>query len=160
MDKGKYGRKDRLIKQKRHDAYQEDMKLPEPSRCTECGAIFVNGHWTWKETAQEAYDAQCPACRRIADNYPAGYVTLKGEFMKIHHDEIFNLIHNVEEREKSERPLERIISIEESNGQAFIKTTGVHIARRIGEALARSYHGDYDFQYADGEKVIRVNWER
>ncbi len=160
MDKGKYGRKDRLIKQKRHDTYQENMKLPEPAQCTDCGAVFSQGHWTWKESPAGAHQTQCPACRRIADQYPAGYVTLKGPFIALHREEIFNLIHNTEALEKSERPLERIMSIEERDGQTLIKTTGVHIARRIGEALARSYHGEYDFQYAEGEKIIRVNWER
>jgi len=30
MEKSQHGRKDRLIKQKRHDAYLETNKLPEP----------------------------------------------------------------------------------------------------------------------------------
>jgi len=39
-------------------------------------------------------------------------------------------------------------------------TTGVHIARRIGESLSRACQGDYSFQYGDAEKIIRVFWSR
>ena len=66
----------------------------------------------------------------------------------------------MERLEKSERPLERIILINEGKAKTVITTTGIHVARRIGEALARSYQGSYNFQYADGEKSIRVFWER
>ncbi len=43
MDKGIYKRQDRLIKEKRHDVYQEWGKIPESTLCTECGALFLNG---------------------------------------------------------------------------------------------------------------------
>jgi len=41
-----------------------------------------------------------------------------------------------------------------------VTTTGIHVARRIGEALARAYKGDLSYQYAEGEKRIRVYWRR
>jgi len=49
-----------------------------------------------------------------------------------------------------------------SNGKGtmLVTTTGVHLARRIGEALSRSYKGEFSFQYGDGEKTLRVYWER
>jgi hypothetical protein len=34
--------------------------------------------------------------------------------------------------------------------------TGIHLARRIGEALKHAYQGDLDFTYGDGEKGIRM----
>jgi len=108
----------------------------------------------------QANEAVCQACRRIADNYPAGYVDLKGAFVKEHHDETLNLVLNEEKREKSERPLERIITIVDGADRVSITTTGVHIARRIGEALSRAYNGGLSFQYADDEKCIRVLWQR
>jgi len=46
MYKGLYERKDRLIKEKRHDVYRERIKCPEPTLCTECGALFLNGRWS------------------------------------------------------------------------------------------------------------------
>ena len=43
---------------------------------------------------------------------------------------------------------------------ASVTTTGIHQARRIGEALSRAYKGDLTIQYADGEQSIRVYWQR
>ncbi len=156
----RYGRKDRLIKERRHDPYQERGKCPEPTRCTACGAVFASGRWTWQSGPENAHQAVCPACRRIADNFPAGYVQLEGPFLQSHREEITNLVQNAEQREKSDRPLERIIAIKQENQHTLITTTGVHVARRIGQALISAYSGDLSFNYADDERSIRVIWHR
>ena len=160
MVRSQYGRQDRLLKEKRHDVYAEKSKFPEPTRCQECGAIFENGRWSWRTTDKEVNQIICPACRRIADKCPAGIIELKGEFFRIHKEEILNLIRNIEKQEKGERALERIMSIKEGRQYTVVTTTGIHLARRIGEALARSYKGEYSFQYADAETTIRIHWER
>lgn len=160
MDKGRHGRKDRLIKEKRHDVYRESGKWPEPTLCTECGALFANGRWCWRKPSAQAHETVCPACRRVLDNLPAGYIELKGTFLQKHYDEILNLARNIEQQEKGEHPLERIMTITDERDCTRVTTTGVHIARRIGEALSRSYNGDFSFQYADDEKSIRVYWQR
>ena len=41
-----------------------------------------------------------------------------------------------------------------------IRTTGIHLARRMGDALKRSYQGDYALRYESGDKAVRINWER
>jgi NMD protein affecting ribosome stability and mRNA decay len=153
-------RKDRLIKDSRKDTYIDQITLKDPAICSKCNAVYTNGRWTWKTTEQTTSKTTCPACRRISDNYPAGYIEIKGNFFQIHSTDILNLINNTEQLEKNERPLERIISITEHENKTVITTTGIHIARRIGEALNRSYQGNFLFQYADGEKSIRVFWER
>lgn len=158
--KGLHGRKDRLIKEKRHDAYQEKNKWSEPSQCTQCGALFVNGRWAWRQTPIKPYEVICPACRRIADRYPAGYVELKGPFFAEHLDEILNLIHNTEAQEKSEHPLERIMATTPEANLLLVTTTGLHLARRIGEALMRAYKGELTFKYAAGDEQVRVYWRR
>lgn len=160
MDKGSYERKDRLIREKRHDAYQERNKWPEPTLCPECGALFVGGRWCWKESAEKANQALCPACRRNADNCPAGQIEIKGEFFKEHYDEVLNLIRNTERQENKRHPLERIMSIVDEGDHTLVTTTGIHIARRIGEAMSRSYKGEFSFKYAEGGKNIRVYWQR
>jgi len=160
MDKSQYGRRDRLIQEERHDSYREDKKWPEPTACTECNAVYVEGRWTWHELPLQANRVVCPACRRIAEDYPAGYLELKGSFFKTHREELLNLIRNEEEAEKGEHPLERIIDITEKDEGALITTTGIHIARRIGNALSQAYKGDLSFTYGDGEKTIRMLWDR
>jgi hypothetical protein len=153
-------RKDRLIKDNRKDAYVDQIVLKETSICSKCSAVYSSGRWTWGTTDQTTTKTVCPACRRINDNYPAGFIEIKGNFFQMHSTDILNLINNTEQLEKNERPLERIISIKVKGDKTVITTTGIHIARRIGEALNRSYQGNYLFHYADGEKSIRVFWER
>jgi NMD protein affecting ribosome stability and mRNA decay len=160
MVRSQYGRKDRLIKEKRHDVYLEKTKIPEPTLCTECGSLFESGRWTWNKTTREVFHSICPACRRILDKYPAGFIEIKGIFFSEHRTEILNLIHNIEKQEKGEHALERIINTKEEEDHILVTTTGIHLARRIGEALSRSYKGDFSFQYANGDKTIRVYWER
>jgi hypothetical protein len=52
------------------------------------------------------------------------------------------------------------MGIEAGQNHTLVTTTGIHVARRIGEALGRAYKGDLSYQYADGEKRIRVYWQR
>lgn len=159
MDKGKFGRRDRLVKEKDHDTYREGKKLPEPSLCQQCGAVFASGRWGWSEAPPGAEKTICPACQRIIDNFPAGYVELQGSFFEERREEILNLVSNEEKLEKGEHPLERIMQVKKENGHTLITTTGVHMARRIGEAVVRAYQGDLTFTYGDNEKTVRVNWQ-
>lgn len=160
MTKGRYARQDRMIREKRHDVYRSTGKTPEPTCCSGCGAIFADGRWTWGKIDGPARKSTCPACRRTLDRLPAGTLEIKGEFFNKHREEILNLVHNVEKQQKGEHPLERIMEISNGRKKTVVTTTGIHVARRIGEALARSYKGTFSFQYGDGEKTIRVFWER
>jgi NMD protein affecting ribosome stability and mRNA decay len=158
--KGMHRRSDRLLKEKRHDVYRETGKWPEATLCTKCGALFNNGRWSWGESPVNANQTICPACRRVSDNLPAGYIELKGTFFQEHSDEILNLIRNIEQQEKGQHPLERIMTITDQDDCTLVTTTGIHLARRIGEALSRSYNGEFSFHYAEDERSIRVYWQR
>ena len=155
-------RRDKLIKSKRIDVYTDKKKINEPAQCEKCKSVFINGRWTWKviKENEKINNTICPACRRISDNLPAGIITLKGEFFTSHYTEIKNLICNTDKLEKNKHPLERVITIANEADKTTITTTGIHIARRIGEALFQAYSGDYSFQYGENEKSIRVNWKR
>jgi hypothetical protein len=126
--------------------------------CPQCGAVFAGGRWAWTESPEGAAQSVCPACQRVADDFPAGYVELQGPFFEQRRDEILNLVKNEEKQEKGEHPLERIMQVRPADGRTLITTTGVHMARRIGEAVVRAYQGDLTFTYGDNEKTIRVNW--
>jgi NMD protein affecting ribosome stability and mRNA decay len=102
----------------------------------------------------------CPACQRIKDEYPAGFVTLSGEFLQEHREEILGLVHNVEEREKAQHPLKRIMEIRDEAGEISITTTDLHLARSIGDALHHAYAGELDYEYAKGADSLRVTWKR
>jgi hypothetical protein len=129
------------------DPYHRTAKPSEPSRCPTCHAVFADGRWTWGEAPDDAHDELCPACRRIQDRFPAGYVTIKGEFFAEHRDEIVNLIMAREKREKAERPLQRIMAIDD-------KRDG------IAEALHDAYKGDLKLRYSRDENLLRASWKR
>lgn len=157
-----YSRKDRLIKETRHDVYREKNKWPEPTLCSECGASFINGRWSWEKPTLQVglHEATCPACRRVIDHCPAGYVDITGPFFGEHRMDILNLIYNTEKREKEGHPLERIMAVNHGGDRTVVTTTGTHLARRLGEALASAYKGNLSFHYAEAEDVIRVSWQR
>jgi hypothetical protein len=153
-------RKDRLIREQVHDPYKARQKLAEPSVCSQCGAVFQKGRWAWTSPPSGAHEALCQACRRINDAYPAGEVTLSGGFLRQHRPEILNLARNQEEQEKTERPLHRIMAIEEEQDAVLIKTTDIHLPRRIGEAVHSAYEGELDYRYNADTYFIRVSWRR
>lgn len=154
-------RRDKGIKQNRHDVYKHKGKLIEGTQCTTCGVVFSKGRWTWHFEGETSKQITCPACLRIKDRHPAGYIELSGDFFKTNQDEIINLVRNVEKSHKEEHPMQRIIQIRTRRNQAtMVETTGVHLARRIGDSIARAYQGEYSFQYADNYNRIRIQWER
>ena len=160
MNKSIYGRRDRLVQEREHDVYHSRTKLPDPAVCNKCGAIYLKGRWVWGEAPLSANTATCPACRRIADRFPAGHIELQGTFFNEHREEILNLVHNIEEKEKANHPMERIMQIEQLPGGARVTTTGIHLARGIGSALSSAYNGETSTQYLDGESTVKVAWTR
>lgn len=81
-----------------------------------------------------------------------------GSFARQHKDEITGLARNEEAAEKSEHPLNRIASIEESDEGLVIHTTDIHLPRRLGEALRRAFHGTLDMHFDEAGYFVRVDW--
>ncbi|MDF1525170.1 MAG: BCAM0308 family protein [bacterium] len=160
MAKWKTGRVDRMRFKGDKDPYRLAEKPPGGAVCKDCGATVVDGRWTWSAPSGEVVSTVCPACRRIRDNYPAGYLTLDGPFFTENREEIMNLVSNVAEAEKGEHPLERVMAMENDGGTTGITTTGVHLARRLGDSVQRSYRGELTVHYEEGENRVRVNWAR
>jgi hypothetical protein len=142
-----------------HDPYRTRLKLPEPTFCPQCGAVFHAGRWQWGPQPQPAHQELCQACHRINDRYPAGELAIAGGFVARHKDEILHLVGHQEEQEKAEHPLHRIMSIE-ADGVILVQTTDIHLPRRIGEALYHAYRGELDFHYDKEAYAIRVSWRR
>ncbi len=150
----------RMLGSPRHDPYRSRRKLCEPTVCPDCGAVYHKGRWAWAEVPTDAEPHPCPACERIRDGYPAGYLILKGSFVEAHTEEIDGLIRNVEAREKGEHPLKRIMDLRTEQHARVVTTTDVHLARAIGDALHSAYEGSLDYEYSDAENLIRVTWSR
>lgn len=151
-------RHDNLFQENIHDAYKAKVKPQEPTVCSQCGAVFHAGHWQWLKAPSNAHKATCPACHRIHDNYPAGFLSLKGEFFQSHRDEIMHLVHNHENRERKEHPLKRIMTVEEKDGATLVTTTDIHLARGMGEALHHAYQGELQYHYNPEQNLLRVSW--
>lgn len=143
-----------------HDPYLEREKLSEPSVCSDCGAVYHEGRWQWIAPPANALQARCAACRRIHEKMPAGYVSIEGQFARDHREELLSLARHLETREKTEHPLQRIMSIEDQDDKLMITTTDIHLARGIGEALQHAYKGELDFHYNKAEYLLRVSWKR
>ncbi len=143
-----------------HDAYRAREKLAEGTCCPDCGAVFADGRWQWSRAPKTTASERCPACQRIHDHFPAGYVSLTGTYINDHRAEIFRIVHNLESNEKTEHPSQRVMNIVEDGGSVEITTTDIHLARAIGDALRHAHGGNLEIRYGPDDNVVRVAWNR
>lgn len=153
-------RRDRLLQEQTHDAYRLRGKLPEPTVCPQCSAIFRDGRWAWGHAPARAHHETCPACHRMNDNFPAGFISLGGKFFREHRDEILTLVRHQEQRERHTHPLQRLMAIEDDGDGVMVTTTDVHLARGIGDAVHHAYQGELEFHLKPDDNLLRVHWRR
>lgn len=142
------------------DPYRARRKPQSPAHCPRCGAVFRDGRWSWNRSAPPRAKLVCPACRRIAEDMPAGYVTIAGDFFRDHRAEVLGRIVHCAEQERAEHPLERIVAMREEDGGMLVTTTSTHLARLIGHALKKSFKGELKMTYAPDDNLLRVRWSR
>jgi len=138
--------------------------------CPKCRAIYRNKRWfldekefavlTRKGAGTGVAWAKCPACRKIADGFPAGLVTLSGGYLRDHREDILNLVRNEEKRAMGFNPLERIIRVEEKGEALEIATTDEKLAQRIGREVRKACQGTVEYKWSEDSKLLRVNWAR
>ncbi|HTU56562.1 MAG TPA: BCAM0308 family protein [Acetobacteraceae bacterium] len=143
-----------------NDPYKRPDKLHEPTVCPQCGAVYHHGRWQWSDRPAGAHEATCQACQRINDDYPAGIVTIGGNFATLHKDEILHIVRRQEATEKPEHPLNRIIAITDEPAQITVTTTDIHLPHRIAEALKRAFDGTLSLQYDENGYFLRATWHR
>lgn len=142
------------------DSYRQPRKMPDPSICRTCGASNFAGLWTWRSAPADSLRVECPACRRIADRYPAGYVTFRGPFLDAHRDEILHVVRAREAAQRKEHPLQRVMGIEHRGDAIVVTTTDNHLAHKIARAVQRAYKGELEFHFNEGENLLRATWTR
>lgn len=153
-------RHQQMLAPRHDDPYLNAGKPAQDARCPECGVVFRNGRWSWGTASKDALPTTCPACLRIHDDFPGGYVTLKGPFVQAHRDELMKLVEAREAYENAEHPLERVMDIGERAEAIEITTTGNHLARAIGNAVVAAYDGNLKMRYESDENLVRAVWTR
>lgn len=137
-------------------------KLPELAGCPDCGASYRNGRWTWQVAPAGSYQKTCPACERIATDYPAGLLRVEGAFATSHHDELLGMIRNIESSERSDHPLARIMKVVDDDDGFVVTVTDARLTETFGRALERAYEGrlEHPATTSDRENLVRVRWTR
>jgi len=148
------------------DPYLPKLGRAESARCTSCAAVYYDKHWTISEelparlSESKLAPVLCPACCKIRDGFPGGYVTIQGEFALGHREEILRMVRNKEKRAMHLNPLERIIGIKEKGGALEVSTTTEKLAQRIGRMLAKTFSGEVEYKWSSDVKLARVVWTR
>ena len=143
--------------------YHEERKYPEPTTCPRCHLIYKNGRWqepNEENHAKDVHQSHCPACRREIDLLPGGLLYLSGDYLGEHREEILNIAQNQASSAAAQRPLQRIMWIENEKGNTEIATTNGHLAMRIGKAIESACKGSLDIKHAHGDQLVRVYWKR
>ena len=150
-----------FLKERVHDPYRSTVKLRSSTRCPDCHAQYRNGRWIWpKSDSPGLRSERCPACRRIADHYPAGELVLSGDFAHEHRSEILGTAHRIEQLEGGDHPLHRIMSVDEDESGLSILTTDIHLPHRIAHAVRDAWGGELRTHYDPEGYFTRVHWHR
>lgn len=148
-----------------------DVYLPkegtEVSFCKKCGLVYRQKRWIMDPEEMERLKADpaagkvvCPACQRMRDNVPGGYLTLKGEYLRRHEVEILELIKNTESKSRKKNPLGRIMEIRQEGDVLTILTTEDKLAQKLGRDVYKAHSGNLNYQWSHTENYVRVDWSR
>ncbi len=150
------------------DSYLPRGASRRVSICEGCRSVYMNKRWyagsehdNLMSKSSNAATTVCPACLKIRDNFPGGIVTLKGDYVLKHKQDLMNLIRNEEERARGFNPLERVMSVRENGyGSIVISTTNEKLAQRLGRAIKKAFHGEVAYHWSHDNKLVRVDWVR
>jgi hypothetical protein len=141
-----------------NDPYRWSHKPATPAVCPQCGAVYLDGRWSWGARPEAAVEVTCQACHRQNDDFPAGVVTLGGARLPALKAELVQLARHQETAERAEHPLNRIMDIREEGGSLVIRTTDIHLPRRIGEAVERAHKGELKSHFDEAGYFVRIDW--
>lgn len=149
----------------RLDPYLADAALKEPCLCPRCQAVYHRKRWRLDAAlaqqlaaGSDARRVLCPACRKVADHYADGVLTLRGEYLWAHEAEIRHILEAEADRVTQRNPLERILRTDRGEEALVIETTGQKLAEHLGRILQRAHSGDLRIDW-EGD-ACRVEWRR
>lgn len=149
--------------EEKRDVYLNDKPSSSPARCPVCGNIYMNKQW-YRPDQKDLDDSAsvisytCPGCSKVQDGYYYGELTVTGQFIKEHHEEISHLIQNKVHEVQEDNPLSKLVQVEVDGDELTLRTTNSKLAEHIGRALNRAYEGELDIDKS--EYITRVRWSR
>jgi len=161
-----------ITKRVDHEAgrHRTARALAEPAICEVCGDVYADRRWSKPDPERfskkhphfrPAQRVLCPACKRVRNGVPSGYLHLEGQFLSDHREEIEQLIHNEADRASVDNPLARIMKWEkDKKGIITILTTTEHLAQRLGHAIYKAYNGKVRYDFSHENKFAHVWWSR
>ncbi len=139
----------------------------ETAYCRGCGVLYRNKRWVVDPAEVESMKRKagsstlvCPACKRMEDDNPAGIVTLKGNYLVEHEEEILNVLKHLEATSRVKNPLGRIMEIRQEKNVMTIATTDDKLAQKLGHEIYKAHKGELNFQWAHDQEMVRVTWSR
>jgi NMD protein affecting ribosome stability and mRNA decay len=140
----------------------DDMAL-----CRRCGAVYHEKRWYKREDLPGKLAGSpntalvlCPGCQKVRDKYAEGYLSIEGQFVEEHGDEIMNVIENKEGLQAYINPLEQIVEIKRFDGHIEVQTTTEKLAQRIGQILQKAFSGELVYKWSKDKSLARIIWTR
>jgi hypothetical protein len=135
-------------------------RLPEPSACDRCGAVFARRTWRRTRVVPEGVRwTVCPACAQTREQTGFGRIVVRGAFALAHEDDIRRRIANVGARAGRTQPERRVASIERGDGALEILTTSQKLAHRIVHELKKQFRGRATYAWSD-DGTLYATWQR
>jgi hypothetical protein len=69
------------------------------------------------------------------------------------------ILRNEEARAMEKNPLERIIRLDQLNGDWRIETTNEKLAQRLGRTMKKAKGGKVAYKWSHNNKFVRMVWE-
>ena len=163
----KFGISDKRGRKRTSDnPYLANAAMKEPAACQNCHALYRNKRWQLEPENTTITDPKaiqwvtCPACLKAAEHYPEGIMTLRGDYLWNHENEIRNILQNEAQRVMAKNPIARIMRMTTEGKTMVIETTEQKLAEHLGRALQRAHRGSFNVDWSGSPRVCRVNWER
>jgi len=139
-------------------------RLPEPSGCERCGAIFSRRVWRQgrRVTAallEKVHWTTCPACEQTSRATGLGRVVLRGAYVATHEGAVRRRIANVAARAAYTQSQRRVSSIEWRDDALEVLTTSQKLAHRIVRELEKAFGGRVTYAWSDDGSLF-ATWRR
>lgn len=139
---------------------------PEPTICGSCDAVYVRKTWRrslkreGRALLQGAARATCPACLQVGEGRGYGRISLRGEWLAEHEDEVRRRIANVEARARFTQPERRLVRIRRQGGELSVTTTSQKLAHRVVHELEKAFGGRVTYSWSDRDGSLAATWVR